>query len=135
MLGMWYELERIYRLCGARIGSIISCLYAHACLWKLHTDRSTSFFVGDAAGRAKDFAGTDRKWALNADLTFLTPEVITVMSQISVVSTYLSGILPRETSRTIQTYRISRFVLTYRYARTVDLWQACIWVDLVIWLI
>ena len=33
-----------------------------------------SFFVGDAAGRAKDFNDTDRTFALNCGLRFYTPE-------------------------------------------------------------
>jgi bifunctional polynucleotide phosphatase/kinase len=43
-------------------------------------DKSTSFFVGDAAGRQYpkgkgDFSSTDRKWAQNIGITFCTPEV------------------------------------------------------------
>ena len=38
-------------------------------------DKKRSFFVGDAAGRPKDFAGTDRKFAENIGLKFKTPEV------------------------------------------------------------
>jgi hypothetical protein len=41
-----------------------------------HADKEASFFVGDAAGRAGDFAGTDRKWASNVGIQFFTPEVI-----------------------------------------------------------
>lgn len=40
-----------------------------------YTDKDRSFFVGDAAGRKGDFAGTDRKWALNVGIKFYTPEV------------------------------------------------------------
>jgi len=44
------------------------------------TDKSSSFFVGDAAGRQfqkrkGDFASTDRKWSLNVGIKFYTPEV------------------------------------------------------------
>ncbi len=39
------------------------------------TDKEASYFVGDAAGRTGDHAGTDRKFALNLDLKFVTPEV------------------------------------------------------------
>ena len=39
-------------------------------------DKQSSFFVGDAAGRKDDFSGTDRKWALNVDIPFRTPEVL-----------------------------------------------------------
>ncbi|KIL68653.1 hypothetical protein M378DRAFT_158497 [Amanita muscaria Koide BX008] len=61
MPGMWYELERIFRADGIEI------------------DKTASFFVGDAAGRQftkkkADFASTDRKWALNIDVKFYTPE-------------------------------------------------------------
>ncbi|GAA5852586.1 hypothetical protein JCM8547_002553 [Rhodosporidiobolus lusitaniae] len=37
-------------------------------------DYEKSFYVGDAAGRPQDHADTDRKFALNAGLPFLTPE-------------------------------------------------------------
>ncbi|KAJ7654730.1 polynucleotide kinase 3 phosphatase-domain-containing protein, partial [Mycena rosella] len=63
MTGMWGELERLYAEEGVQI------------------DKASSFFVGDAAGRhfansekKKDFAATDRKWALNVDVKFYTPE-------------------------------------------------------------
>ncbi|TFY81192.1 hypothetical protein EWM64_g2825 [Hericium alpestre] len=54
--GMWYELEKIFSAEGVEI------------------DKSTSFYVGDAAGRADDFASTDRKFALNVGIRFYTPE-------------------------------------------------------------
>ncbi|KAG5643898.1 hypothetical protein DXG03_009469 [Asterophora parasitica] len=61
MPGMWTELERIFVEDGVTI------------------DKAQSFFVGDAAGRQytgtkSDFSSTDRKWALNVDISFLTPE-------------------------------------------------------------
>ncbi|KAJ8585213.1 PNK3P-domain-containing protein [Rhizopogon salebrosus TDB-379] len=56
MPGMWDELERIFAVDNVRI------------------DRDASFFVGDAAGRAGDFASTDRKWAVNIGIPFYTPE-------------------------------------------------------------
>ncbi|POY76763.1 hypothetical protein BMF94_0012 [Rhodotorula taiwanensis] len=37
-------------------------------------DYEKSFYVGDAAGRSTDHADTDRKFAANAGLQFLTPE-------------------------------------------------------------
>lgn len=40
-------------------------------------DVDSSFYVGDAAGRAGDHAGTDRKFAVNLALRFQTPEVCT----------------------------------------------------------
>ncbi|KAI0260764.1 polynucleotide kinase 3 phosphatase-domain-containing protein, partial [Gloeopeniophorella convolvens] len=56
MPGMWRELERIFAAEGVAI------------------DKAASYYVGDAAGRAGDFASTDRKFALNAGVTFYTPE-------------------------------------------------------------
>ncbi|KAF7302998.1 hypothetical protein MKEN_01262700 [Mycena kentingensis (nom. inval.)] len=63
LIGMWEELEKQFADDGVQI------------------DKSASFFVGDAAGRVfpeskvkKDFAGTDRKWALNVGVAFHTPE-------------------------------------------------------------
>ncbi|SNX85434.1 related to bifunctional polynucleotide phosphatase/kinase [Melanopsichium pennsylvanicum] len=42
----------------------------------VEVDRAASFFVGDAAGRerSRDHQDTDLKWALNAGISFLTPE-------------------------------------------------------------
>ncbi|KAH9901687.1 PNK3P-domain-containing protein [Cubamyces lactineus] len=56
MPGMWYELERIFAQDN------------------VHIDLSTSFFVGDAAGRPNDHSSTDRKLALNIGIPFYTPE-------------------------------------------------------------
>ncbi|KIM72492.1 hypothetical protein PILCRDRAFT_16074 [Piloderma croceum F 1598] len=56
MPGMWYELENIFGKDGIEI------------------DKSASFCVGDAAGREKDFASSDRKWADNVGIRFSTPE-------------------------------------------------------------
>ncbi|KAH9991967.1 polynucleotide kinase 3 phosphatase-domain-containing protein [Russula compacta] len=56
MPGMWSELERIFSQDGITI------------------DKSGSYYVGDAAGRADDFASTDRKFALNVGVRFYTPE-------------------------------------------------------------
>lgn len=53
---------------------------------------SSSFYVGDAAGRTKgkgreaDHNDTDRKWALNAGLPFYTPEEWFMSSQVSLAS-------------------------------------------------
>ncbi|KAL9714919.1 DNA kinase/phosphatase Pnk1 [Leucoagaricus gongylophorus] len=61
MLGMWWELEKIFNAQGVKI------------------DLEASFFVGDAAGRQyknrrPDFSSTDRKLALNIGISFKTPE-------------------------------------------------------------
>ncbi|KZV76862.1 PNK3P-domain-containing protein [Peniophora sp. CONT] len=56
MPGMWLGLERLLSTRGLSI------------------DKEDSFFVGDAAGRADDFASTDRKLALNIGIPFYTPE-------------------------------------------------------------
>lgn len=74
MPGMWLELERIFAQDGITIGSycvrLVSELFVHHL-----RDKSSSYFVGDAAGRADDFASTDRKFALNVGIQFYTPEV------------------------------------------------------------
>ncbi|KAF7307271.1 hypothetical protein MIND_00520800 [Mycena indigotica] len=63
MIGMWQAIEAVLETDVLKI------------------DKSASFFVGDFAGRTypgtdrkKDHAGTDRKWALNVGIPFLTPE-------------------------------------------------------------
>ncbi|EKM82888.1 hypothetical protein AGABI1DRAFT_125354 [Agaricus bisporus var. burnettii JB137-S8] len=61
MLGMWWELEKVFKEENCEI------------------DLTHSFFVGDAAGRQykgrkSDFASTDRKFALNIGISFMTPE-------------------------------------------------------------
>ncbi|KAJ3565098.1 hypothetical protein NP233_g7866 [Leucocoprinus birnbaumii] len=61
MLGMWWEVEKIFKTQSVQI------------------DLKASFFVGDAAGRQyknqkSDFSSTDRKLALNIGIRFMTPE-------------------------------------------------------------
>ncbi|KAJ6523631.1 polynucleotide kinase 3'-phosphatase [Mycena capillaripes] len=63
MTGIWEALEKLYAEDGVQI------------------DKASSFFVGDAAGRhypnstrSKDFASSDRKFAMNVGLRFQTPE-------------------------------------------------------------
>lgn len=41
---------------------------------KGNVEEQASFFVGDAAGRVGDHSDTDRKWAMNIDIPFFTPE-------------------------------------------------------------
>jgi DNA 3'-phosphatase len=76
MLGMWWELEKVFNE-NVEIGKErqegVRCALTDA-------DIKSSFFVGDAAGRQykgkkSDFASTDRKFALNIGLPFMTPEV------------------------------------------------------------
>ena len=51
-------------------------------IFHICSDKKKSFFVGDAAGRpcgwrqgaSKDFASTDRKFAINVGISFFTPE-------------------------------------------------------------
>lgn len=81
MIGMWAELETIFAKDGVSI------------------DKAASYFVGDAAGRIystasgkngkngkekKDFASSDRKWAINVGVPFQTPEVRGLLSSLSV---------------------------------------------------
>ncbi len=77
MPGMWFELERIFAQDGITIGR--SCFLSPGLCRKylliLAQDKKDSYFVGDAAGRADDFASTDRKFALNIGIQFYTPEV------------------------------------------------------------
>jgi len=54
--GMWYALE---------------CLYKSE---NISIDMDASFYVGDAAGRSGDHAGSDRKFASNIGVKFFTPE-------------------------------------------------------------
>ncbi|KAI0811093.1 PNK3P-domain-containing protein [Irpex lacteus] len=56
MPGMWYEIRRLYEEQG------------------VHIDLDASFFIGDAAGRKGDHSSSDRKWALNVGIPFMTPE-------------------------------------------------------------
>jgi len=74
MPGMWFELERIFAKEGITIGS--SCPSDVSDFPLIFSkDKSASYYVGDAAGRADDFASTDRKLALNVRVKFYTPEV------------------------------------------------------------
>ena len=73
---MWYALESIYNSGDVQIGEfhIDSGLIKEKPKLPFQ-DIDASFYVGDAAGRSGDFAGTDRKFASNAGLKFFTPEV------------------------------------------------------------
>lgn len=75
MPGMWYELERIFAQDGVQIGLLVVTSVCNPVLIPHNLDIESSFFVGDAAGRRNDHAGTDRKWALNIGIPFFTPEV------------------------------------------------------------
>lgn len=74
MPGMWLELEQIFAQDGITIGSFRVLLVSEPFVHPLR-DKNNSYFVGDAAGRANDFASTDRKFALNVGIQFYTPEV------------------------------------------------------------
>ena len=65
-------------------------------------DKSSSYYIGDAAGRPNDHASTDRKFALNVGVQFYTPEVRGVPAHGPVTTSSLAtGILPQDTSSTI----------------------------------
>ena len=104
MPGMWFELERIFAEEGVTIGhrspEILSPFTD--CPLIVAKDKSGSYYVGDAAGRAADFASTDRKFALNVDVQFYTPEVSGIPADGLVTSSSLvTGILPQDTSGAI----------------------------------
>ena len=81
MPGMWSELERMFAQEGITIGQSVSHSFVSFCFLPTiicsssPKDKSASYYVGDAAGRADDFASTDRKLALNVGVPFYTPEV------------------------------------------------------------
>jgi histidinol phosphatase-like enzyme len=95
MPGMWYEIESMFKSSGVDIGSSASSSCRPVRISPtLHpavtppsprrhqplaipTDKPTSFYVGDSAGRKGDFstAASDRKFALNVGVDFHTPEV------------------------------------------------------------
>jgi bifunctional polynucleotide phosphatase/kinase len=72
---MWFELERIFAQDGITIGRSWSLVSRSIFASSSVQDKKDSYFVGDAAGRADDFASTDRKFALNVGIQFHTPEV------------------------------------------------------------
>lgn len=73
----------------------------------MQLDKSKSFFVGDAAGRSTDHAGTDRKWAENVNIPFLTPEArLSSSFSPSISHRRHSGIFPQTPSRTIHFIRV-----------------------------
>jgi hypothetical protein len=53
-------------------------LFSFGITLTLSADKAASYYVGDAAGRPGDHAATDRKWALNVEISFFTPEVFAV---------------------------------------------------------
>jgi bifunctional polynucleotide phosphatase/kinase len=71
---MWFELERIFAQDGITIGRSLGLCEEYFRSSSVQ-DKKDSYFVGDAAGRADDFASTDRKFALNVGIQFYTPEV------------------------------------------------------------
>lgn len=78
MPGIWYEIERIFGEDGIEIGTLFNSPFtSRHSLFSL--DKKSSFFVGDAAGRLNDHAASDRKWALNLDIPFFTPEVSSIL--------------------------------------------------------
>ncbi|KAH8116055.1 PNK3P-domain-containing protein [Phellopilus nigrolimitatus] len=84
MPGMWVALEKLALEAGITI------------------DKAQSFFVGDAAGRKADFSGTDRKFALNLNLQFYTPEEYFLHQAPEVYTlqgSHVSSLLPTEIPR------------------------------------
>ena len=81
-------------------------------------DKKDSYFVGDAAGRADDFASTDRKFALNVGIQFYTPEVKR-SSTIRVEWKSLSLSNPRNISSKYLRHHILSQGSTFRLSRSV----------------
>jgi bifunctional polynucleotide phosphatase/kinase len=76
MPGIWYELERVFSEGGVEIGALSLNCHIYRTRDNIYLiDKPASFFVGDAAGRPMDHASSDRKWANNVGIKFLTPEV------------------------------------------------------------
>lgn len=80
-IGLYELLHNLYEAKGLEIGTCyitarfdISHALSHAAAFFCTKDVENSFYVGDAAGRAGDHNDTDRKFAVNAGLTFYTPE-------------------------------------------------------------
>lgn len=76
MVGTWFELERMFKEDGIEIGE---CMYPSLTRVELTNgvgvDIATSFYVGDAGGRTGDHNVSDRLYAMNVGIPFLTPEV------------------------------------------------------------
>lgn len=78
--GMWWELETLYKRAGKDIGAFLPAFCpSSGCLSSSYwgdaiADKASSMYVGDAAGRKDDHSDSDRKFALNAGLSFFTPE-------------------------------------------------------------
>jgi hypothetical protein len=112
MPGMWFELERIFAEEGITIGYLESFPPStEGCPLIVAKDKSASYYVGDAAGRANDFASTDRKFALNVGVQFYTPEVSSLPAHALVTtSSLVTGILPQDTSSATYAPRIPCFL-------------------------
>ncbi|KAJ7150255.1 polynucleotide kinase 3 phosphatase-domain-containing protein [Mycena filopes] len=99
MTGMWDELERHYAVDGVTI------------------DKASSFFVGDAAGRTypnstklKDFAATDRKFALNVGIPFYysrsIPPLAPPRAPLTAIQEYFLGKAP-DPNYTLKGFHVS----------------------------
>lgn len=110
--GMWYEIEKEFANDNVQIGPCLSPPLHHTVEAAAHqyVDLSHSFFIGDAAGRKSDHAGTDRKWALNVGIPFQTPEVDSLLICVFCLTNIgtFSGILSQASTGTIPTRRLQR---------------------------
>ncbi|KAJ8903911.1 hypothetical protein NDN08_000442 [Rhodosorus marinus] len=81
------KFQQVIRKLAVPCAIFVSCTYGYSRkpstgMWKTFlrsvsngkSIASSSFFVGDAAGRQKDFSDSDRKFARNCNLDFYTPE-------------------------------------------------------------
>jgi hypothetical protein len=120
MPGMWFELERIFAQDGITIGRPLFLVLSLGLLSEISSsvqDKKDSYFVGDAAGRADDFASTDRKFALNVGIQFYTPEVTVVYHSYGMEYPSLSD--PRNISSKYLRHHIISQGSTFRLSRNV----------------
>jgi bifunctional polynucleotide phosphatase/kinase len=111
--GTWLAVEKLFHDDGVVIGRFnqrLVLVRQYLNIAFFNEDKSSSYFVGDAAGRVGDHDSTDRKYALNVGLPFFTPEVQAVAFLPHMTRLFTAvhlGILLWTGSSPIHTSRIS----------------------------